>query len=117
MSWDVAGVSVNGMMRLPGAETGGPQFQASPHAAHTPHAPEKKPDAALVQKAIRDIEQFSNFLSRRLKYSVNHESGQVTVKVIDSETDKVIKVLPPEELQRLHNRIRESIGLLFDETI
>jgi len=41
----------------------------------------------------------------------------VVVKVIDGETDKVIKVLPPEELQRLHVRIREAIGLLFDEKI
>jgi flagellar protein FlaG len=48
---------------------------------------------------------------------VDHQSHEVTVKVIDSETDKVIKVLPPEELQRLHDRIRETIGFLFDERV
>ncbi|MCL1818589.1 MAG: flagellar protein FlaG [Spirochaetaceae bacterium] len=112
MAWDVAGVSVNGMTGFHGAER--PHFQAPHHAAH---APEKRPDTARAQRAIRDIEQFSNFLNRRLKYSVSSETNQVIVKVIDGETDKVIKVLPPEELQRLHSRIRESIGLLFDQTI
>jgi len=29
----------------------------------------------------------------------------------------VIKVLPPEELQRLHSRIRETMGFLFDRMV
>jgi flagellar protein FlaG len=52
-----------------------------------------------------------------LKFSVNRELGDVVVKVIDTTTDKVIKELPPEALQRLHVRIQEALGLLFDETI
>ena len=114
MAWDVVGVSINGMARYSGTLTNGPRFQAPPHAAQTPV---KKPDPAYMQRAIRDIEQFSNFLNRRLKYSVNRDTGQVIVKVIDGDTDKVIKVLPPEQLQRINARIRETLGLLFDETI
>jgi flagellar protein FlaG len=41
----------------------------------------------------------------------------VIVKVIDSRTDEVIKEIPPEQLQRLHGRIREAIGLIVDESI
>jgi len=111
MSWDVAAVPVNGMMRYPETQTGWQQAQAAAQAM------EKKPDAALAQKAIHDIRQFSNFLNRRLEYAISQETNQVIVKVIDGDTDKVIKVLPPEELQRLHTRIRETIGLLFDQTI
>ncbi len=40
----------------------------------------------------------------------------MVVKVIDGNTDKVIKELPPKELQRVHMRIREAIGLLLDES-
>ena len=114
MAWDVAGVSINGLTGFPGTQTGWPQFQAAPEAAQTT---EKKPDAHLAQMAIRDIEQFSNFLNRRLKYSIDQATDQVIVKVIDGETDKVIKELPPEELQRIHSRLREAIGLLFDQMI
>jgi flagellar protein FlaG len=55
--------------------------------------------------------------NKRLKFVVDHQSHEVTVKVIDEETDKVIKVLPPEELQRLHSRLRETIGFLLDEMV
>jgi flagellar protein FlaG len=46
---------------------------------------------------------------------VDHKSYDVTVKVIDPETDKVIKVLPPEELQRIHSKLKETLGFLVDE--
>jgi flagellar protein FlaG len=41
----------------------------------------------------------------------------VVVKVIDRETDKVIKELPSIEIQRLMARLKETIGLLVDEKI
>jgi flagellar protein FlaG len=55
--------------------------------------------------------------NKRLEFDVDHQSHEVLVKVIDTETDKVIKVLPPEELQRLHRKIRETIGSLFDQRV
>ncbi len=55
--------------------------------------------------------------NKRLKFSINHELGSLVVKVVDVTTDRVIKEIPPEELQRLHLRIKEAIGLLVDETI
>jgi flagellar protein FlaG len=77
--------------------------------------PEKAP--VDIQPAVADLERISLAMNRRLKFEVNHESHDVIVKVIDGETDKVIRVLPPEELQRLHDSIRETIGFLFDERV
>jgi flagellar protein FlaG len=68
-----------------------------------------------IKIAAENIEKVSLAFNKRLKFVVDHQSHEVTVKVIDEETDKVIKVLPPEELQRLHSRIRETIGFLLDE--
>jgi len=83
-----------------------------PHRAahHTDEAPE-------VRRPIEELETLSWAFNRRLKFTINHDLDQVVVKVIDSETDKVIKELPPEALQRVHARIREAIGLLIDEEI
>jgi flagellar protein FlaG len=64
-----------------------------------------------------DLEKITLAFNKKLKFEVNHQSHDVIVKVIDPETDKVIKVLPPEELQRLHSRLKETIGFLFDERI
>jgi flagellar protein FlaG len=70
-----------------------------------------------IESSARKMEQISLAFDRQLKFVVDHESHEVTVKVIDPETDKVIKVLPPEELQRLHSKIQETIGFLFDEQV
>jgi flagellar protein FlaG len=70
-----------------------------------------------INAAAENIEKVSLAFNKRLKFVVDHQSHEVTVKVIDEETDKVIKVLPPEELQRLHSRIRETIGFLLDEMV
>ncbi|MCK7577239.1 MAG: flagellar protein FlaG [Chromatiales bacterium] len=48
-------------------------------------------------------------------FALNEKLDQVVVKVIDSDTDKIIKEIPPAELQHVHERIREVIGILFDE--
>ncbi len=79
--------------------------------------PSPPPSTIEIEASIAELERVSGALNRRLKFSINRDLGQVVVKIVDASTDKVIKELPPRELQRLHVRIRETIGLLFDERI
>ena len=70
-----------------------------------------------VEKILQEIMNMSSAFNRRLKFSINYELNEVIVKVVDAETDKVIREVPPEEIRRLHGRMKETIGLLFDEEI
>ena len=76
-----------------------------------------QPRREPLPEIMADLEKITVAFNKKLKFEVNHQSNDVTGKVIDPETDKVIKVLPPKELQRLHSRIKETIGFLFDEVI
>ena len=76
-----------------------------------------KKQSQELQKTTAELERVSLAFDRRLKFIIDPDSHQVLIKVIDNETDKVIKVLPPEELQRLHGRIRETMGFLFDAMV
>ena len=76
--------------------------------------PETKVKPQVIHSTAEDLQRA---FSRRLQFVVDQSSRQVIVKVIDKETDKVIKELPPEELQRLHRNIKEAIGLLYDELV
>ena len=67
----------------------------------------------LIDTLERGIKQFS----RRFKFTVNKELNRVIVKVIDKDTEKVIREIPPSEIQNLTIKIREAIGLLFDTKI
>lgn len=70
-----------------------------------------------LSKTAAELEKITLAFSKKLKFVIDQQTKEVIVKVIDPETDKVIKELPPEELQRLHMRIKEMIGLLFDEKV
>jgi flagellar protein FlaG len=96
--------------RLPPGGTADPERPA-PQAA--------KPVAEIpsdLRTAIRDLQRVSETFNRRLSFSINEKLGQVVVKVIDNDTDKVVREIPPVELQRVYERIREVIGLLFDKS-
>ncbi|MDR0301335.1 MAG: flagellar protein FlaG [Treponema sp.] len=75
----------------------------------------KKVKAQIISSTASDLERL--VFNRKLQFVVDHASHEVIVKVIDKDTDKVIKVLPPEELQRLHSNLKEAIGFLFDERV
>jgi len=78
-------------------------------------ANQKKVKPQIINSTAADVQRIGLAFNRRLQFEVDHNSNEVIVKVIDKETDKVIKELPPEELQRLHRNLKEAIGLLFDE--
>ena len=70
-----------------------------------------------LKQVTLDIERVSQTFNKKLQFVVDQQSHEVIVKVIDKNTDKVIKVLPPEELQRLHRKLKETIGFLFNEQV
>jgi len=74
----------------------------------------KRP-AVDLKAVMSDLQHVTATFNRRLSFTMNEKLGQVVVKVIDADTDKVVKEIPPEELQRVYERIREVIGLLLDE--
>ncbi len=64
---------------------------------------------------LSELTEVSAAMNKRLTFSINEKLDQVVVKVVDTATDKVIREIPLEALQRVHERIREVIGILFDE--
>ena len=100
---------------LPGEQKAGAEYAEAHSEAPLPGS--IKPPAPDLQKTTLELEQIGLAFDRRLKFVIDQESGEILIKVIDNQADKVIKVLPPEELQRLHGRIRDTIGFLFDATV
>lgn len=70
-----------------------------------------------IHKIVEQVQNISNMFDRKLQFRISEELDQVVVKVIDSNTDKVIREIPSAEIQKLQIRIKEALGLLFDESI
>lgn len=120
MSMEIAGILGSARQTNPGqTESKPPRMPTLTEQAGERRRQElerQEPDVDL-ERLVQEIELAASTLNKRLRYSINRDLGQVVVKVVDRSTDKVIKELPPEALQRLHVRIREAIGLLIDEEI
>ncbi|MCL2229811.1 MAG: flagellar protein FlaG [Treponema sp.] len=86
-----------------------------PQAIRQTAQSEPKVKPHVIQNTAADIQRLGSALNKKLQFEVDHRSNEVIVKVIDKDTDKVIREIPPEELQRLHRSLKEVIGLLFDE--
>lgn len=74
-------------------------------------------DEGEIREAMETLEKSFRLFNHRLQFSINREINRIVVKVIDRATDKVIKEIPPEEIQRMAAKMREMIGLLVDEKI
>ena len=72
-------------------------------------------DNAHISEALEKLKHTGEIFNRRLDFRIHEETHRVVVKVIDTETDKVIKEIPPEQILQLAARIQEMIGLLVDE--
>ncbi len=82
-----------------------------------PPAPAKTVSRQEIEAQAKALEKTFLAFNRRVVLSVNDAINQVIIKVVDAETDKVIKEIPAEEIQHLIARIKETIGLLVDEKI
>jgi len=64
---------------------------------------------------LQKTEKLAQIFDRQLRFEVLHEAGDVLqVQVIDTETDKVIRKIPPDEVVRLMERMQSLIGAIFD---
>jgi len=95
-----------------------PRIDADALVALIPgNGPHKNAPPPEIRKAAAEMSQVSQAFNKKLEFDVDQRTHEVTVKVIDKTTDKVIKVLPPEELQRLHRKLKETISFLFNEEV
>lgn len=73
---------------------------------------------AQVREDVKQLQKLSDVvMGRKVQFTVNQDLNQVVVSIVDPQTDKVIKEIPSSDVQKLKVRIRQAIGLLFDEMI
>ena len=72
---------------------------------------EIKEDSQQLQKMYEMVD------GRKLQFSVNKELGAVVVRVVDSNTNQVLKEIPSEDIQKLKLRLRKAMGNLFDQKV
>ncbi len=52
-----------------------------------------------------------------ISFSKDKDTNEIVIKIINSETNEVIRQIPPEELMRLKKRMEEIHGLLLNRKV
>jgi len=69
----------------------------------------------LMMKSIERANRAMLGMDRRFEYSIHEKTGDVLVKVIDTNTDEVVREIPNEKFLDLIANLQELIGLNIDE--
>lgn len=79
---------------------------------------EQAGDAADVEKVEAAVSQISDFVQnfqRDLQFSIDEDSDRLVVKVVDSETQEVIRQIPSEEMLRIARKLDSTESLILRE--
>ncbi len=73
---------------------------------------QKEPDLEQIKKAVENINKKMN---TEAVFGIHEGTNRVTIKLVDRETKKTIKELPPEKTLDMIAKVWEMAGILVDE--
>jgi flagellar protein FlaG len=68
-----------------------------------------------LKQIVEQMQSQLESMNVSVQYSVyGDKDDKVAVKVVDKDTGKVIREIPPKEIQALQDKMSELVGLIFD---
>ncbi len=64
--------------------------------------------ARELSQAVDHLNALAQQVRRELRFSVDETTGRVVIKVLDAETDEVVRQIPPEQVLSLVEHLKAS---------
>ncbi|MDD3415238.1 MAG: flagellar protein FlaG [Lachnospiraceae bacterium] len=68
-----------------------------------------------IKKAVAKINKSINNSNEEAVFGIHEATNRVTIKIVDKESKKVIKELPPEKTLDMIAKVWEIAGIMVDE--
>jgi uncharacterized FlaG/YvyC family protein len=75
-----------------------------------------KGDSEAIKAIVENVNRIIEAMRYNIQFVVDHESGGVTIKVVDGEGN-LIRQIPPEGLAALSSDMRAGLGLLLNREL
>lgn len=75
----------------------------------------RKVAKSTIDSTISETNSKIKMSNTQLKYHIDEETQRISIKIIDKDTDKVIREVPPEETLEAIKKIWEIAGIIVDE--
>lgn len=69
-----------------------------------------------VEAAVQRINEFIAPIMQSIQFSTDDDSGRIVVKVVDSETQKILRQIPSEEALAISKALDNLQGLIIRQT-
>jgi len=78
---------------------------------------ENQLDKSQLNKYAEKLSKVMEILNHSIRFAVDDESDRMIVKIVNSETNEVIRQIPPKEVLQLMHRLDQMAGLMLDEKV
>jgi len=92
------------------------QAQKAREAGAVSRAQENARAEEVAQEVAQGLNDLVHELHRELRFSVDQDSGETVIKVVDRETEEVVRQIPSEEVVALRKRLEEAAGVIFQDS-
>ncbi len=89
-----------------------PQKPAEKEKASAGPGPDKAESAREIDKAASDERIYLKRMNTELRFEADSRLKEVLVKIVDPETDEVIRQIPSEEMIAIRKRMDELLRML-----
>lgn len=74
----------------------------------------KQPSGQQLERATDNMNKHVQSLKRDLHFSINEETGETVIKVVDSESQETIRTIPSEEFITVSQQLNKTVGMLLN---
>ena len=76
------------------------------------------PDTTARDTTLETIRQFAQETigrSTKVQFSVDDDTEQIVVSVVNRESGEIVRQIPPDEMRQLRAQLEQLRGVMFDE--
>lgn len=73
-----------------------------------------KVEAQDLEKLVEALNKFMKSTQRSLQFTLDNDTGRTVIKVLNKETNEIVRQFPPEEILSIAKMITESLDEAVD---
>jgi flagellar protein FlaG len=83
-------------------------------AATSKNLEQQQERVEALQERVAELNDHMQNFNRSLQFTVDESSGDTVIKVIDSETDELVRQIPSQTLLDIRNAVDKYRGVLLE---
>ncbi len=83
----------------------------------TEESPAPKLSREETEELVATLEDLAETIQTKLNFSINETTNDIVVKIMDKDSDTIIKQFPSEELLELQEKMIDLTGFLFNTDV